>query len=150
MASSQATTVWQGDLASGNGIASGASQALGDLEVSFPTRVERTDDTTSPEELLAAAHASCFCMAMAHVLGQAGHLPERIETTVTIELDASNPSEPSIASRIQVSGSVFGLDQEGFEAVIDDAHAICLISGALRGNVDMTVEAKLDDQPGIL
>jgi lipoyl-dependent peroxiredoxin len=150
MAESQATTVWQGALASGNGVASGASGAFGDLVVSFPTRVERQPGTTSPEELLAAAHASCFCMALAHVLGQNGDLPEQIETTVTIELDADNPSEPSISSRIEVSGSVPGLDQAGFEAVIDDAHALCLISGALRGNVEMTVAAKLQEQPGLL
>ena len=150
MARSRATTVWEGALASGNGVASGESGAFGDLVVSFPTRVERQPGTTSPEELLAAAHASCFCMAMAHVLGLHGDLAEQIETTVTIELDASDADEPSISSRLEVSGLVPGLDQAGFEAVIDEAHQLCLISGALRGNVEMTVEAKLSEEPGIL
>jgi osmotically inducible protein OsmC len=149
MAESRATTVWEGALASGNGVASGSSGAFGDLVVSYPTRVERQEGTTSPEELLAAAHASCFCMALAHVLGQHGDLPEQIETTVIIELDP-NPESPSLSSRLEVTGSVPGLDQAGFEAVIDEAHALCLISGALRDNVEMTVEAKLSEEPGIL
>ena len=149
MAESRATTVWEGALASGNGVASGASGAFGDLVVSFPTRVERQPGTTSPEELLAAAHASCFCMSLAHVLGQHGDLPEQIETTVIIELDP-NPESPSLSTRLEVTGSVPGLDQAGFEAVIDEAHALCLISGALRGNVEMTVDAKLQAEPGIL
>ena len=150
MAESSATTVWEGALASGNGVASGASGAFGDLVVSYPTRVERQPGTTSPEELLAAAHASCFCMAMAHVLGMRGDLADRVETTVTIEFDASDPSAPSISSRLDVSGTVPGLDQAGFEAVIDEAHRLCLVSGALRGNVEMTVSAKLAEEPGIL
>ena len=150
MAESRATTVWEGALASGNGVASGASGAFGDLVVSFPTRIERAPGTTSPEELLAAAHASCFCMALAYVLGQHGDLPEQIETTVVIDLDTDTPSEPSISSRLEVTGSVPGLDQAGFEAVIGEAHELCLISGALRGNVEITVDAKLQEEPGIL
>jgi lipoyl-dependent peroxiredoxin len=144
---SKATTVWQGDLASGNGIASAASGAIPDLEVTWPARVERTEGMTSPEELLAASHASCYCMALAHVLGQAGNLPERIETTVTIEFV---PGEGVKTSRLVVRGKVPGLDQAGFDAVTAEAHENCPISGALRGNVEMSVDATLEAEEGIL
>ena len=143
MAESRATTVWEGALASGNGVASGASGAFGDLVVSYPTRVEREAGTTSPEELLAAAHASCFCMSLAHVLGQHGNLPEQIETTVIVDLDA-NPTAPSISSRLEVTGSVPGLDQAAFEEAAASAGKNCPISGALSGNIEIDVEARLD------
>lgn len=144
---SRATTVWQGDLAQGNGIASAASGAIPDLEVTWPARVERTEGATSPEEMLAAAHASCYCMALAHVLGQAGNLPERIETTATVEFVAG---EGVKTSRLRVTGSVPGLDQAGFESYTGEAHENCPISGALRGNVEMSVEATLQGEEGIL
>ena len=144
---SRATTVWQGDLASGNGIATAASGAIPDLEVTWPARVERTAGTTSPEELLAASHASCYCMALAHVLGQAGNLPEQIETTATVEFVAG---EGVKSSHLAVTGKVPGLDQAGFESVTAEAHENCPISGALRGNVEMSVDATLEDEAGIL
>ena len=144
---SRATTVWQGDLASGNGIATAASGAIPDLEVTWPARVERTEGTTSPEELLAASHASCYCMALAHVLGQAGNLPEQIETTATVEFVAG---EGVKSSHLAVTGKVPGLDQAGFESVTAEAHENCPISGALRGNVEMSVDATLEDEAGIL
>ena len=144
---STATTVWQGDLAKGNGIATAGSGAIPDLEVTWPARVERTEGTTSPEELLAAAHASCYCMALAHVLGEAGHLPEQIEATASIEFV---PGEGVKSSHLVVRGRVPGLDQAGFEKRTGEAHENCPISGALRGNVEMSVEATLEAQPGIL
>ena len=144
---SSATTVWQGDLASGNGIATAASGAIPDLEVTWPARVERTPGTTSPEELLAASHASCYCMALAHVLGQQGNLPERITTTATVEFV---PGEGVKSSRLEVTGSVPGLDQAGFDSVTAEAHENCPISGALRGNVEMQVDATLEPEQGNL
>ncbi len=144
---SSATTVWQGDLAKGNGIATAASGAIPDLEVTWPARVERTEGKTSPEELLAAAHASCYCMALAHVLGQAGHLPEQIETTATIEFV---PGEGVKTSRLVVTGKVPDLDQAAFDGYTGEAHENCPISGALRGNVEMSVDATLEETPGIL
>jgi lipoyl-dependent peroxiredoxin len=144
---SRADTVWEGDLASGNGIATAASGAIPDLEVTWPARVERTQGMTSPEELLAASHASCYCMALAHVLGQAGNLPERIEATATIEFV---PGEGVKSSHLVVKGKVSGLDQAGFEAVTAEAHENCPISGALRGNVEMSVDATLEAEEGIL
>jgi osmotically inducible protein OsmC len=144
---SRATTVWQGDLAKGNGIATAASGAIEDLEVTWPARVERTQGKTSPEELLAEAHSACYCMALAHVLGEAGNLPERIETTATVEFV---PGEGVKSSRLQVTGKVPGLDQAGFESVTSEAHENCPISGALRGNVEMSVDATLEAEQGNL
>src|SRR5262245_60364836 len=108
---SSATTVWQGDLAKGNGIATAGSGAIPDLEVTWPARVERTPGTTSPEELLAMSHASCYCMALSHVLGQAGHLPEQITATAKVEFV---PGEGVKSSHLTVTGKVIGLDQDEF------------------------------------
>src|SRR5919198_832694 len=85
-----ATTVWEGDLAHGNGVLSLKSGATPDLPVTWASRTERSEGKTSPEELIAAAHASCFSMALSHALAEAGHAPERLDvsSTVTLSLDA--------------------------------------------------------------
>ena len=89
-----ATTVWEGDLAHGNGVLSLKSGAAPDLPVTWASRTERSDGKTSPEELIAAAHASCFSMALSHELAQAGNPPERLDVsaTVTLSMDAARRS----------------------------------------------------------
>ena len=109
--------------------------------MTWPARVERTSDTTSPEELLAAAHAACFCMGLAHELDGHGHSPERLETAVTV---AFVPGEGVKSSHIEVAGRVGGIDQAGFEAAARAAGRDCPISGALRGNVEIHVDARLE------
>lgn len=138
---SRATTVWEGELKSGRGTTSTAGGALPDVEVTWPARVERTDGTTSPEELLAAAHSSCFSMALSAALGKAGHTPERLESTATVTFVAG---EGVKSSRIQVRGSVPGIDQATFEEAAREASLNCPISGALKGNVEVGAEAILD------
>lgn len=138
---SSATTVWEGDLASGRGTASAASSAVPDLEVSWPARTQRTPDTTSPEELLAAAHASCYCMGLSHELGETGNPPERLEATATVSFV---PGEGVKSSHIVVEGRVPGIDQGEFEAAARSAGEGCPISGALKGNVEITVDATLE------
>jgi osmotically inducible protein OsmC len=140
---SSATTVWEGNLAKGRGTTLAASGALPEVEVTWQARTERTPGTTSPEELLAAAHASCFCMAFSHELDQAGNAPERLEATATVSFIAG---EGVMSSRIVVRGRVPGIDQAAFEAAADDAGQNCPISGALRGNVEISVEATLEDE----
>ena len=81
-----ATTVWEGDLAHGNGVLSLKSGAAPDLPVTWASRTERSDGKTSPEELIAAAHASCFSMALSHELAQAGNPPERLDVSATVTL----------------------------------------------------------------
>ena len=96
---------------------------------------------TSPEELLAAAHASCYCMALSHELGEAGNPPERLEATATIEFI---PGEGVKYSHIVVTGRVSGIDQSQFEAAAKSAGENCPISGALKGNIEITVDATLE------
>jgi osmotically inducible protein OsmC len=140
-AESKATTVWEGDLPKGRGTTSFASGAVSEVEVSWPARTERVSGTTSPEELLAAAHTSCFCMALSHELAQAGNAPERLEASTTV---AFVPGEGVKSSRLTVRGRVPGIDQAAFEAAARGASENCPISQALKGNVEIDVEATLE------
>ena len=110
---SKATTAWEGDLAGGRGTTSVGSGALPEIEVTWPARTERIPGTTSPEELLAAAHTSCFCMALSYELAEAGNPPELLEASATV---AFVPGEGVKSSRFLVSGRVPGIDRAGFEA----------------------------------
>ncbi len=137
-----ATTVWEGDLAHGNGTLSLTSGATGDLPVTWASRTERSDGKTSPEELIAAAHASCFSMALSHGLTEAGHPPNRLEVsaTVTLSLDGG----PKVTkSHITVRGDVPGLDADDLVDAAEDAANNCPVSGALKGNLEITVDASL-------
>ncbi|HWM63453.1 MAG TPA: OsmC family peroxiredoxin [Solirubrobacterales bacterium] len=140
-AESRATTVWEGNLAEGRGTTSVASGALPEVEVTWPARTERTEGTTSPEELLAAAHTSCFCMALSHELTEAGNPPERLEASATVTFV---PGEGVKSSRFTVRGRVPGIDQAGFEAAARGAGENCPISQALKGNLEIAVEATLE------
>jgi len=140
---SNATTVWEGDLPGGRGTTSVASGVFPDFEVTWPARTERTAGTTSPEELLAAAHSACFCMALSNVLAKGGHTAERLEASTAVSFV---PGEGVKASRFTVRGRVPGLDQAGFEDAANDAGENCPISQALKGNIDVTVEATLSDE----
>ena len=137
---SRATTTWEGSLEKGRGETSTASGTLSNVEVSWPARVARTSDTTSPEELLAASHAACYCMGLAHELGGEGHTPDHLKATVSVTFA---PGEGVKSSHIEVSGRVEGLDVDGFELAAQAAGQNCPISGALKGNVEITVEATL-------
>lgn len=138
---SSATTVWEGDLASGRGTTTAASGAVPEVEVTWQARTERTPGTTSPEELLAAAHASCYCMALSHELAGAGNPPDRLEATAIVSFVAG---EGVKSSRISVAGRVPGIDQAGFEEAARGAGEGCPISGALKGKVEITVDATLE------
>jgi len=139
-AESKATTVWEGNLTQGRGRTEAASGALPEVEVTWAARTERVPGTTSPEELLAAAHASCFCMALSNELDQAGNAPERLEATATVAFVAG---EGVKTSKIAVSGRVPGLDQAGFAEAAAGAGENCPISQALKG-VEIEVEATLE------
>jgi len=142
-AESNATTVWNGDLTSGRGTTSVASGVFPDFEVSWPARTERTSGTTSPEELLAAAHSACFCMALSNVLAKGGNTAEQIEASTVVSFV---PGEGVKAARFTVRGRVPGLDQAAFEDAARDASENCPISQALKGNIEITVEATLSNQ----
>jgi len=140
-AQSSATTEWEGDLAHGGGTTTPESGAFPAMDVSWASRTSRAADKTSPEELLAAAHASCFCMALSHELAEAGTPPERLEATAAVDFE---PDEGVKSSHIVVSGRVPGIDQDAFSDAARGASEGCPISAALKGNVDITVEATLE------
>jgi lipoyl-dependent peroxiredoxin len=143
MADRTATTVWEGDLAHGNGNLSLNSGATGDLPVTWASRTERSDGKTSPEELVAAAHASCFSMALSHELTQAGHAPERLDVSSTVTLDEVGGAPTVTTSKLTVRGRVPGIDQAAFEQAAQGAGKNCPISRAL-GGVDIQVDAQLE------
>jgi osmotically inducible protein OsmC len=138
---SKATATWQGGLEDGRGEVTTASGTLSSVEISWPRRVERTDDSTSPEELLAAAHAACYCMGLSHELGQAGYEPERLEAKAAV---AFVPGEGVKSSSITITARVDGVDQADFEDFAGRAMQGCPISGAIKGNVDLNVDATLE------
>lgn len=138
---SSATTSWQGSLTNGAGTTHPESGAFPDVEVTWASRTERTAGKTSPEELLAAAHASCYCMALSHELSEAGNEPEQLEATATV---AFVPGEGVKSSHIVVRGRVPGVDQSQFEEAANSAGQNCPISGALQGNIEITVDATLE------
>jgi osmotically inducible protein OsmC len=140
MADRSASVTWQGDLMSGNGeIDEVPSGAFGPLQVTWSARAEDSNGKTSPEELLAAAHATCFSMALAHGLAQGGHAPDRLQASATVTFV---PGTGVTRSALSVVGSVPGLDEEQFQAAAEDAKENCPVSKALAG-VEKTLEARL-------
>jgi osmotically inducible protein OsmC len=142
IAERSATTVWEGDLTHGKGTLNGASGALSDLSVTWASRTQRSDGQTSPEELIAASHSSCFSMALSNELGTAGHTPERLEVTTRVTLDQRDGAPTVTTSELTVTGTVPGVDQAGFEEAAQNAGRNCPISRALAG-VEISVTATL-------
>ena len=138
-AESSASTVWEGDLAKGSGTTTPESKAFDTVEVSWASRTERAAGKTSPEELLAAAHAACYCMQLSHELAEAGTPPERLEATARVGFE---PGEGVTGSHIDVQAKVPGIEQAAFAEVALSASKGCPISGAL--SVPITVDAKLE------
>jgi osmotically inducible protein OsmC len=142
MAERSTTTTWQGDLPHGTGVLNGASGALDALSVTWASRTERSNGKTSPEELIAAAHSSCFSMALSNELGETGHSPEQLEVTAKVTLDLKDGAPTVTTSELTVSGKVPGIDQTAFEQAAANAAKNCPISRALAG-VQITVNATL-------
>jgi osmotically inducible protein OsmC len=136
-----AHVTWRGNLLDGEGtIESVGSGAFGPLGVSWPARAEEPGGLTSPEELIAAAHASCFSMALSHGLAQAGTPPERLQTSATVTFQ---PGEGIIAIALTVEGTVPGLDAAGFSSAAAAAKEGCPVSKALAGVPRVTLDARL-------
>lgn len=136
-----AQVTWQGDLMSGEGtITSVGSGAFAPLDVTWASRAEEPQGLTSPEELIAAAHASCFSMALSLGLANAGTPPERLETSATVTFV---PGTGITKSALTVVGTVPGMDEEAFRRAADEAKDGCPVSGALKGNVELSVDARL-------
>jgi osmotically inducible protein OsmC len=142
-AESTASTSWDGTLARGSGTTSLASGAAAPLKVSWGARTERTADTTSPEELIAAAHASCYAMAFSHELAEAGATPEHLEVSATVTFELVEGAPTVSRSALTVRGSAGGIDAAGFAEAAAAAKAGCPVSRALQGNVEITLDAAL-------
>jgi len=140
----RADAVWTGSLAQGSGeVSLMSSEAAGPLPVTWASRTARSEGKTSPEELVAAAHAACYSMALSAILGEAGTPPEKLETSVTVTFKEIEGGWKTGSSAITVKGWVPGLDETGFKAAAEAAKDGCPISGALKGNVELSVEATL-------
>ena len=140
----RADAVWQGSLAQGSGeVSLVTSGAAGPLPVTWASRTERSNGKTSPEELVAAAHASCYCMALSHTLGEAGTPPERLETSVEVAFREVEGGWKVGTSEITVQGTVPGIDEAAFKEAAAAAKDGCPISDALKGNVELSVKATL-------
>ncbi len=129
----------------GNGtINSVTSGAFGELPVTWGSRTESPDGRTSPEELLAAAHASCFSMALSNTLAKAGTPPERLEVSAEVTADKMDAGWTVQRSVLTVRGRVPGASDSDFQAAANTAKDGCPISRALAGNVELSVEATLE------
>ena len=136
-----ATVTWRGDLMSGSGeIEEVTSGAVGGLDVSWPARSAEPGGKTSPEELIAAAWAACFAMALSHGLAQAGNPPEKLETSATVTFQ---PGEGIVRGALAVRGTVGDLDDAAFNEAADAASRNCPVSKALAGVPEVTVDASL-------
>jgi osmotically inducible protein OsmC len=134
-----AHTVWQGDLLKGAGEVTFDSSGIGTQPVTWASRAEEPNGRTSPEELIAAAHSSCFSMALSHALAGAGNPPTRLETKADVTFQ---PGTGITGIHLSVRGEVPGLDAQGFQAAAEDAKKNCPVSQALTGTT-ITLTAEL-------
>lgn len=134
-----ASTHWEGTLTEGSGTVSMESSEVGSYEVSWPARAEEPGGKTSPEELIAAAHSSCFSMALANGLTKAGTPPKALDTSAEVTLE---PGTGITGVHLTVTGSVDGITEADFAAAAEDAKANCPVSQALTGT-SITLEASL-------
>src|SRR5580765_6680256 len=137
----KASAQWQGDLKGGNGTVSSDSGVLSDARYSFTTRFEN-EKGTNPEELIAAAHAGCFSMALSAELGKVNLTPESIRTTATVSLDKLDTGWTVTESHLEVSAKVPGASQEAFLTAALAAETGCPISRLLKAKI--TMDAKLE------
>jgi osmotically inducible protein OsmC len=138
----RAQVTWQGSLTEGSGtIESVTSGALPQLPVTWASRAEQPGGNTSPEELIAAAHAACFSMALSHGLAQAGNPPERLQTAATVTFQ---PGEGITKIALEVSGRVPGIDEAAFREAAEDAKANCPVSQALASVPQITLDTRFE------
>ncbi|UQX03613.1 OsmC family protein [Streptomyces sp. RerS4] len=134
-----AHTEWEGNLLEGKGVVTLDSSGIGSFDVSWPSRAEQPGGKTSPEELIAAAHSSCFSMALSHALAGAGTPPTRLVTKADVTFQ---PGEGITGIHLTVEGEVPGLDEAGFVSAAEDAKKNCPVSQALTGTT-ITLSASL-------
>jgi osmotically inducible protein OsmC len=140
----RAHVVWEGDLANGSGrLTEESSRALEEAPVTFASRVEQPEGKTSPEELIASAHATCYAMALSNTLAGKDTPPERLTVDAVCTFDDEQLKITTM--NLDVRGEVPGLSEEEFENAAREADQVCPVSGALRGNVEIRVQARLEE-----
>jgi osmotically inducible protein OsmC len=141
----RAEAAWEGDLISGHGTVSATSSgSFRDLPVSWAARTEAPEGKTSPEELIAAAHAACFEMALSGALARGGTPPERLSVSAAVTFDKTDAGWRVVSSALTVVGRVPGIDAAGFRSAAEATRDGCPVSQALKGNVALSVEATLE------
>ena len=138
---SRADAVWEGDLANGRGRVKVASGTFSEFPVTWGSRADRGKGGTSPEELIAAAHAACYSMAFSNGLSKAGHQPERLNTTAEVEFV---PGTGITTITLTVKGHIHGIDEGTFRKLAEEAKEGCPVSQAVKGNVELRLKAELD------
>jgi osmotically inducible protein OsmC len=144
MAERRAEAVWHGNLTQGSGEVTVGSGALPTMPVTWAARTEQPGGKTSPEELIAAAHAACYAMAFSNTLNTAGTPPEQLTVTAVCTLDRVEGGVKITHMELTVRGRVPGLDAAGFESAALEAEHGCPVSNALRGNVQVHLTARLE------
>jgi osmotically inducible protein OsmC len=140
----RANVVWEGDLMSGGGrVTASSSQAFQDQPVTWASRTEEPNGKTSPEELVAAAHASCFSMALSGALARAKTPPQRLEVAAAVTFDKTDAGWRVVSSALEVKGRIPGIDAAAFEKAANEAKEGCPISQMMKGNVQLSVKATL-------
>jgi osmotically inducible protein OsmC len=138
---STATARWNGDLLAGSGTTSLGSGVAGPLPVSWASRTEAAAGKTSPEELIAAAHAACYSMALSNGLAGAGHAPAQLDTTAVATFERTDAGWRLTTMALSVRGDVPGIDAAAFVEAAEAAKVGCPVSNALAGNVEISVDA---------
>ena len=140
---SRATATWEGDLPTGSGTTTLATGVAPPLPVSWPSRTEEAAGKTSPEELIAAAHAACYSMAFANGLSGRGFIPDRLETSAEATFEKMEPGWRLTTMALRVTGNVPGIGEDEFQEAAVAAKDGCPVSNALKGNVNISIEATL-------
>lgn len=144
-ATRRAEVTWSGDLQTGQGTVSAVSSGVfSDLPVSWAARTEGPEGKTSPEELLASAHASCYAMAFSGALGRAGAPPDRLSISADVTFEKQDAGWTVVSSHLTVRGVVPGMSNDDFVTAAEGARDGCPISRAIAGNVALSVDAALE------
>jgi osmotically inducible protein OsmC len=140
-----ARVTWEGNVARGNGTITGGTGAFKGLPYSLATRIERVDGKTSPEELLAAAHAACYAMSLAGELAGAGSAPEHLDVSATVTLDqVEDGSHQIVKSELLARARVTGMSDDAFRRVAEAADEGCTFSTLIKAGAQVTVNATLE------
>ena len=139
-----ARATWEGDLIEGSGEVSTDSGVVRNARVTWSARAEQADENTSPEELIAAAHATCVLMALAGGLATDGTPPGQLESQATATFEQTADGFRFTTMRLSIHGEVDGLDEEGFRRAAEEAAENCPVSQALKGNVEVSLDASVE------